>query len=137
MRESERHRLAGVTFMVAGVAVNIWLFPRSVVLLTFLFLAVADPLASFVGIRWGREKLIGNKSLQGSFAAFVACFALSCLYLTMMDMMRERLFIVCLLSGLIGAVSELMPVGKLDDNFVFPVMSAALLTGLFSIFGGL
>jgi len=137
MRESERHRLAGVTFMVVGAAVNILLFPRQVVLLTFLFLAVADPLASFIGIRYGREKLIGNKSLQGTFAAFVACFALSCAYLTVMDMMRERLFIVCLLSGLIGAVSELVPVGKLDDNFVFPVLSGALLTGLFTIFGGL
>ena len=43
-----------------------------------------------------------------------------------MDLMRERLFIVCLLSGLSGAVSELMPVGKLDDNLVFPVVSASV-----------
>jgi diacylglycerol kinase (CTP) len=137
MRESEKHRLAGITFMLVGVTINIILLPRVVVPLTLLFLAVADPLASFVGIRYGKDKLVGNKSLQGSFAAFVACFVLSCVYLSVMDLMHERLFIVCLLAGLIGAVSELMPVGKLDDNFVFPVMSGILLTGLFSIFGGI
>jgi diacylglycerol kinase (CTP) len=137
MRESEKHRLAGITFMLVGVSINIIFLPRVVVPLTLLFLAVADPLASFVGIRYGKDKLVGNKSLQGSFGAFVACFVLACIYLSIIDLMHERLFIVCLLAGLIGAVSELVPVGKLDDNFVFPVLSGILLTGLFSIFGGI
>ena len=44
---------------------------------------------------------------------------------------------VALLAGLIGAFSELVPIGKLDDNFVFPVLSATLLTGLLKLFGGL
>ncbi len=137
MRESEKHRLASLSFMMAGVTLVILLFPKPVASLAILFLAVADPVASYFGIRYGKDKLIGSKSLQGSFAAFVTCFLLSLLYFCVMDLMRERLFIVCLLSGLIGAVSELMPVGKLDDNFVFPVMSAVLLTGMFMIFGGL
>jgi dolichol kinase len=137
MRESEKQRLAAISFMLVGASVNIIFLPRVVVPLTLLFLAVADPVASFIGIRYGKDKLIGNKSAQGSFAAFVVCFALSAGYLYTLDLMHERLFIVCLLAGLIGAVSELMPVGKLDDNFVFPVMSGILLTGLFSIFGGI
>lgn len=137
MRESERHRIAGLSFMLAGVLFIIVLFPRNVVLLTLLFLGVADPLASYFGIRYGKDKLIGEKSLQGSLAAFVACFLLSLLFFYAMDLMRERLFIVCLLGGLIGALSELVPVGKLDDNFVFPAVSGALLTGLFYLFGGL
>ena len=137
MREQEKRRLAAISFMLVGVTFNILFLPRTVVPLTLLFLAVADPLASFVGINWGKDKLVGNKSLQGSFAAFVACFLLSLGYFRYMEMMHERMFIVCLLAGLIGAASELMPVGKLDDNLVFPVMSGILLTGLFAIFGGL
>ena len=77
------------------------------------------------------------KSVQGSLAAFIACFVLSLLYFSVINLMRERMFIVCLLGGLIGAFSELLPVGKLDYNFVFPVVSATLLTGLFYLFGGL
>ena len=137
MRESERHRLAGVTFMMIGVTIIIAFFPRPVVYLTLLCLATADPLASYFGVRYGRDKLIGEKSLQGSIAAFVACFVLSVFYFYWMDIMRERLIIVGLLAGLTGAFSELVPVGPLDDNLVFPVLNATLLTGIFYLFGGL
>lgn len=137
MRESERNRLAGSSFMLAGVTLIVLLFPKQVVLLTLLFLATADPLASYFGIRFGKDKLIGGKSLQGSLAAFVTCFTVSLAYYLALNLMHDRLFIVCLLSALIGAVSELVPFGRLDDNFIFPVLSGSMLTGLFYIFGGL
>ena len=137
LRESERNRIAGSTFMCLGITLSVIVFPKEVVLLMLLFFATADPLASYFGIRFGKDKLIGNKTLQGSLAAFVACFLVSTIYFYTMDLMRERLFIVCLLSGLIGALSELVPIGKLDDNLVFPVLSSTLLTGMFYIFGGL
>ncbi|NJL24068.1 MAG: hypothetical protein HC902_02050 [Calothrix sp. SM1_5_4] len=137
LRESERGRLAGSTFMMAGVTLCVWLYPKNVVLLTLLFFAVADPLASYFGIRYGKDKLVGNKSLQGSAAAFIACFVVAFAFFLTFDLMRERLFLACLMSALIGAVSELFPVWKLDDNFVFPVLGSTLLAGLFYIFGGL
>lgn len=137
LRDSERHKPSGLSYLIAGVAVIVAFFPKPVGLLALLFLAVADPLASFFGIRYGKDKLIGNKSVQGTLAAFTACFFLALGYFLYMDLMRERLFIVCLLAGLIGAFSELVPIFKLDDNFVFPVVSSALLLGLFYVFGGL
>lgn len=137
LRENERKRYAASTGMAVGVSVIICLFPKSVVLLSLLFLAIADPAAAFIGVRYGKDKLIGNKSLQGTLAAFVTCFVIALGYFFYMDLMMERLFIACLLAGLIGAFSELVPIGKLDDNFVFPVLSALLLTGLYYVFGAL
>jgi dolichol kinase len=137
IREDERHKLAASTAMMAGVTLIICIFPRNVVLLTLLFLALGDPAASYFGIKYGKDKLIGGKTLQGTLGAFGVCFLLAALFFTKMDLMTDRLFIVCLLAGLIGAVSELVPIWKLDDNFVFPVTSATLLTGLFYVFGGL
>jgi diacylglycerol kinase (CTP) len=137
LRDTEKNGLAGSTAMLIGVSAIIFIFPRDVVLATMLFQAVADPLASFIGIRYGKDKLIGNKSFQGSLAAFAACFVLAVIFYYARGLMLERLFIVCLLSGIIGAASELMPVGKLDDNLIFPVVNATLLTGLFHVFGGL
>ncbi len=137
LREDERQRYAASTGMMAGITVIILLFPKTVVLLSLLFLAIADPAAAFIGVRYGKDKLIGNKSLQGTLAAFAACFLLALGYFSYMDLMTERLFIACLLAGLIGAFSELVPIGKLDDNFVFPVLSALLLTGLYYVFGAL
>ena len=137
LRESERRKVSGITATMVGVSLIIWIYPKNVVLLALLFLAIADPLASYFGIRFGRDKLVGDKSLQGTLAAFAACFIISLVYFLMLDLMRERLFIVCLLSALIGAISELAPVAGLDDNFVFPVLSSTLLMGLFYVFGGL
>jgi diacylglycerol kinase (CTP) len=136
LRESERQSVAGSTFMMAGVTLIIWLFPKNVVLLTLTFFAVADPLASYCGIRFGKDRLIGKKTLQGTLAAFAACFLLAIGFGLVMDSMRERLFLFSLLAGLIGALAELIPIGKLDDNLVFPILSATGLTGLFYVFGG-
>lgn len=137
IRDSEIHRISGITFMMTGITIIVALFPKNVVLLVMLFVAMADPIASEIGIRFGKDKLIGNKSLQGSLAAFATCFLLALAYFTHFDLVGERRFIVCLISGLIGAASELIPIGKLDDNFVFPVLSATLLTGTLYVFGGL
>lgn len=137
MRESERKRLAGLGYMMAGLIIIVLVFPPVVVSLALLFLAVGDPMASYFGIRFGKDKLIGEKSVQGTLAAFVTCFVLSLIYFWAMNLMVERMFIVCLLAALIGAFSELVPLFKLDDNFVFPVVSSILLTGLFYLFGGL
>ena len=136
IRESERNRVSGMTSMVVGLGLIIFIYPKNVVLLALLFLAFADPAASYFGIRYGKDKLIGHKSLQGSLAALVVCFVTCVIYFYALDLMRERLLIVSLLGGMIGAVSELLPIGRLDDNFVFPVLSATLLTGLFHVFGG-
>lgn len=136
MRESERRKVSGMTSMMIGLTLIIFIYPKNVVLLALLYLAFADPLASYFGIKFGKDKLVGNKSLQGSLAAFAACFIASIIFLNALDLMRERLFIVSLLGGLIGAVSELIPVGRLDDNFLFPVLSATGLAGLFYVFGG-
>ncbi len=136
MRRSEKHRLAGTTFLFVGVLLLILLFPRPVVILSLLFLAFADPVASAIGVLYGKDRLIGRKTLQGSAAAFVVCFLLSAIYFLTNELMLERWFVVSILCGLSGALAELIPIGKLDDNFTFPLLSALSLWLLFQVFGG-
>jgi len=137
IREHERNHIAGTSFLLVGVFIIVLLFPRDIVTLALLFLAVADPLASLVGLTMGRDKIVGQKSLQGTMAAFFACTFLAAAFYYSRGLMVERLMIVSILSGLIGAFSELLPVGKLDDNFTFPVVSSSLLYLLLWLFGGL
>jgi dolichol kinase len=137
LRESERHRPTGSTFMLIGVSLIVYFFPKPVTLLTLLFFSLADPMAAYIGTRFGKDKLIGSKSLQGTLAAFVVCFVLTLIYCIALNLMMERLVIVAVVCGLIGAVSELVPIANLDDNFIFPVFCAGLLTMAFQLFGGL
>ncbi len=135
MRKHESSTLSGTTYLFMGAFVLLFLDHR-VVTLTLLFLAFGDPIASFFGIRYGKDKILGNKTLQGTAAGFVVCTLIAGVYYYFNNIMAERLLIVAPLSGLIGALAELIPIGKLDDNFTFPVIGGAMLWLLFQLFGG-
>ncbi len=137
IRESEVNALAGTTYLLVGVAFVALLYPPQIVAMTLLFLAYADPLASVAGILWGKDKLLGAKSLQGSLTAFIVCSVIAAGFFYFNKIMLERIFIVSLVSGLAGAISELIPVGRLDDNLSFPILCATALWLIFSLFGGL
>lgn len=135
MRQSEVKKLAGTTYLLTGTLLVVLIFPRPIVALTLLFLAFADPLASYFGILYGKDKIFGHKSIQGFMAAFFVCAGLTFVYLLQSNYLLDRLFVVSLFAGLVGAFAELIPVGKLDDNLSLPVMSAVGLTVLFYFFG--
>lgn len=130
MRQNEIDRLAGTTYLITGTILIAAIFPKPIVALSLLFLAFADPIASYIGIRYGRDKIFGHKSVQGFIAAFVVCSVLTYTFL-FLNNISEYILIVSLLSGIVGALAELIPVAKLDDNFTMPVLSSI---GLFIIF---
>lgn len=135
MRKSEVNRLAGTTYLITGVLLIDLLFPRQIVGLTLLFLAFADPIASYFGILYGKDKIFGHKSIQGFMAAFFVCALVTFCYLFFSNILQDHIIIITLLAGLIGAFAELVPIGKLDDNLTLPLMSAIGLTILFYFFG--
>jgi len=120
MRKNEIKGIAGVTPLLAAVNI-LTLFPSWIVSLSMLFLAFADPIASLVGVLFGRTKLIARKSLEGSAAAFMVCSLIT--FLTHIQSWSD-VFIF----GFIGAVAELLPIGSLDDNFTMPLLTALLLS---------
>lgn len=135
MRENEIHRFAGTTYLLTGALIVLIFFPRPIVGLAFLFLAFADPMASYFGIRYGRDKIFEGKSVQGTLAAVVVCAMITFLYLYIRNILIDRLLLVSLLGGLIGGFAELFQIGKLDDNLTLPVFSATGLTIVFYFFG--
>lgn len=135
MRTHEIHKIAGTTYLLIGVCVVVAIFPPSVVALTLLFLAFADPIASVIGIKYGKDKIFGHKSIQGFMAAFAVCAVLTAIYLASKSIMLDRVIVISLVAGLIGALAELVPIGKMDDNFTLPVLSATGLYILFYLFG--
>lgn len=137
LRQQETHSLTAASSMLIGVTISIALFPKEVLLLTLSMLAVADPVAALIGIRYGKDKLIGNKSLAGTSAAFAACCVLALAYFIYFDMFQDRLVLASVLVGVIGAFSEPVPIFKLDDNLIFPILSSSLTYGLFFLFGAL
>ena len=134
MRKSELTGLMGTTYLLTGVTIVAFLFPKPVVLLSLMFLALADPSASYFGIRFGKDKILGNKSLQGTIAAFAVCSAITFSFFLWEGFPVDRTIILSLCGGVIGALSELIPIRKLDDNLTFPILSSLALWLLFTAF---
>jgi len=121
MRKHEISGISGSTPLL--VAVNLLnFFPDEIASLSLLFLAFADPGASLVGVMWGKTKLTAGKSLEGSVAALVICSFI--VWNTF-----SQYWIEIILFGLIGSLAELLPLGKIDDNFSMPLVTALLLLG--------
>lgn len=137
MREQEKSTYAGTTWLLFGTFVIIYIFPEPIVKMSLFFLATADPIASYYGIKHGKDKIFnGKKSLQGTFAAFVCCTIIAALFYSIEGVMTERILIVSLLTGIVGAFSEAVTVGKVDDNLSFPVINSFLVFALVKLFGG-
>lgn len=134
LRSTELNKLAGTTYLLTSVICISILFSYSIVTLSLLFLAFADPIASFVGIKCGRHKIFGHKSIEGFLAAFIVCSTLTYFFLNQHLGITTPLILVSVLAGLCGALAELIPVGKLDDNLTMPILSSICLYFLFLAF---
>lgn len=137
MRKDELNKISGTSYLLTGVFIIQVTYPRPVNELSLFMLAFADPLAAYFGVRYGKDKIFNDKTFQGSIAAFLVCALTAYAFFFLKNMMTERIILVSIIAGLIGMISEALPVGKLDDNLTFPVISGGLLWGLFHLFGGL
>lgn len=139
MRSNELHGLTGNTYYVIGLFLITLLFPQPIVLLSVLFLAVGDSVASIVGTRWGkvRPAWMCGKSVEGAlanaFASAIVAFAFATGYLHLNT--NEALMLTAV-GAFASMLAEALPI-PLDDNFTIPVVSSivlALFTSLVPLF---
>jgi dolichol kinase len=122
MRRSELESFTGFPFYALGVAVTLVLFKEPIAVLAVLFLVFADPIASLVGVQFGKDKIFKNKSVQGSLAALFVCTFITLLYGQVYGVIGFRLIIFSVLAGIIGSASEICSF-KIDDNLTIPILS--------------
>jgi len=118
IRENEAQKLTGTAPYILGIGLSLYLFPLAVATTAICFLAFGDVAATTFGERYGRTK-IGNKSLEGTAAFFVAAIAaggiLSSLGLGLAPW-------VMVLGACIAAGVELLTL-PVNDNLVIPIVS--------------
>jgi dolichol kinase len=132
MRKSEKVSFSGLPFYALGVALSIFFYEESIAILAILFLIFGDPVASVVGVYYGRDRLLPNKTLQGTIAAFTTCLCVAIIYLIALKVYSPNLILFAFFGAIIGALSELLSAFNIDDNLTIPVISGAALT-LFNI----
>jgi len=131
----ERHRVNSSTWFVTALFLLGLAFPRYASAVGVAVLGLADPAAALVGRRFGRTKLRGGRSLQGSLA-FVAVGALAALgVLALRHHGSVGAFaLTALAASVMGAVAELYT-ERLDDNFTIPLASASAALAVGTLLG--
>jgi dolichol kinase len=96
-------------------------------------LGFGDPAAALVGRKFGRHKLVNNRSLEGTVTFAVVSSALLFAVLTAFhtDLGMGRALGVAVASSVAGALAELFS-RRLDDNFTIPLVSGLVAWAILS-----
>jgi len=130
MRRSEKEGMSGLPFYALGVSIALFSYQRDIAILSVMFLVFSDPLSSFFGVLYGKDKILPNKSLQGAVAGFFVCYLITLFYTMNHVTLGNHILIFAVLAGLIGALSELVSAFNVDDNLTIPVLSGLGMTVL-------
>jgi dolichol kinase len=136
MRSCEVNRVSGIPFYILATLLSIGIFPKPIAILSILYLAFGDPVASLFGILYGKYgmRFSNGKSLVGTLAGIAACSLVGFFYLRTLSLPSTAYLSLVLLGGVAGGVAELMPF-DMDDNLSIPIVSGFVLWLGFIIFG--
>ncbi len=112
----EEMKAASSTWYVLGTLIVIAIFPEAIAIAGILVLALADPSASYVGRRWGRQQL-GGGTVLGTAMFFIV---------GLMIFLRVANLPTAAAAALFTAILEGRP-WPLDDNIVVPVAASGIL----------
>ena len=136
LRAEEQLKESSSIPYVMGILLTLISFPQVIALVGIYTLAISDPMAAIIGIKYGKTKISNNKSLQGSLAFFLStfCIALSILYWHSGStaLSTEVIFLTSFLIALCVSLFELIPI-RLDDNLTIPIFTSTTLWILFKI----
>lgn len=135
MRPHEKNDLLGSTCLVIASTMTVLIFPKGVAVAALCLLVGGDTAAALVGRRFGRLRMPGGKTLEGTLAFIAAGLVLN----LGVGMVLLRLApaspglspLAALVGAVTGGVVEAAPL-PVDDNFAIPIVSgvAMVLTGV-------
>lgn len=128
MRRSEREGMSGLPFYALGCSLSLYFYHEKLAIISIMFLIFSDPISSFFGVLYGKDKILPNKSLQGAVAGFFTCYLITLFYLMNTTTVGIHILVFAIVAGIIGATSELISAFNIDDNLTIPVLSGLGMT---------
>lgn len=123
--EEQLKESAGMPF-VMGLLLTLLSFPKVVAVTAIFTLAISDPMSAVIGIRFGKNKIVKGKSLEGSAAFFLCTFLI--IMLVFGILYKNDMSLVTLLAVIVSLIItafEMIPI-RLDDNLTIPIVTGLI-----------
>jgi dolichol kinase len=130
-REDMKKPFRGPFWFYMGFGLAFLIFPLKIATAACAVLAVSDSLSTMIGVRYGRHKLVGRKTLEGTSTFFLSALVVCLLFFNP---------IASAIAALIAAITELLPESRsisssrmkviFDDNLLVPLITGFALIAL-------
>jgi len=123
-KDSERGAVSGTAWYLWGVALASF-FPGVSGPTAAVMMTLGDAWAVIAGKRWGRRRIFGKKTAEGTLACFVIALVSGCVFsnLTSLVSIPSSIFF---LGAAATAITELFTPGRLDNLTVAPVAALVM-----------
>ncbi len=105
----------GATYILISIILTVALFPKPIAVTALIYIMVGDTWAALIGRRYGKHKIINNKTIEGS-AAFLISTLIVAIFAPGLTLF------VAVFGSVVATVTEAMPL-KIDDNLTVPLIS--------------
>lgn len=124
IRAEEQLKESAMVPYAIALLLTIITFPKTISMVGIYTLAIADPLSAIIGIKYGKNKIGKNRTLEGSGAFFIASF-LSCFVMLAgftSNPMDWKLFLGCFLLASSTTAFDMINL-EIDDNITIPLFT--------------
>ena len=126
MRPHEKADLLGSTCLLIASTMTVLIFPKGVAVGALCLLIGGDTAAALVGRRFGRIKVFGAKTLEGTLAFIGTGLALNLAVGWILPRLAPGIAslspMAAVVGALVGGLVEAVPF-PVDDNFAIPILS--------------
>ncbi len=130
IRPYEKNGLMSATLLTITSLIIILLFKKNIAILSISIAAICDTAAAIYGMKYGKIKLLFNKTLEGSFAFLISGSILVFLLKSILNIKLDIIFIIiCVITATI--IESITPTKY--DNISVPISSAIALYIFYTI----
>ena len=117
--DEKKKNLNGATYVLLSGLIGILIFPKIIFITAFAILIVGDIMAALIGRKFGKHKFLA-KSLEGTLAFFLSsCIVV--IFTPKVGYFYEEI-IIGFIAAFIGAITENISFGFVDDNLSIPLI---------------
>lgn len=119
-KKGEEKRFSSMSLFMLSSFITILIFPKMIAITAIIFLIFGDVFAKFFGSEYGKIKIFGEKTLEGSIAHLVVCLLAGYILWSYVGLLPS----IIVTGALAATISEALP-WDINDNLSVPLISAS------------